>query len=292
MDVDGPDAAKGRFLAELLRDCLGEFTEFDVLSCASVRRALADLGAGSGSELIPAQYSRLAQVTGSSYLLAASFWESDKRLTLTARLIDATSGKPVPGATESTSGDAADLLARAQDLSGKLRPLVARPAAANTLQPAPAPETLPTPVAGTLLPPVPGTLPAPAPEGAPAAPVEPPRPYTGLIVDASQLTLARDPSPRIRTAAVHSLERVLYPDPRHLLNAEEIQDRGMVRYATTMQDAEKHAGANPLVVRAVAVAGVASQDLIVSPSDGEAIRQADRDARFTEGHMVVFLKAP
>lgn len=125
------------------------------------------------------------------------------------------------------------------------------------------------------------------------APAQPsPAPvYTGLIIDARHLRIVRDMSPRILVAGAPAPGRVVYPDPRHLLGPDELNERGMVGYATVEQQAVR-AGTRPFRVRAVAATGTVSQDLIVSLEDADRILEANRSGRFIERQAVVILKSP
>lgn len=97
------------------------------------------------------------------------------------------------------------------------------------------------------------------------------RAYTGVIVDARDFDIQRAMGPRI----VDEDGNVLYPDPRRVPNPDALQNEGMVSYAND-ERAVRRAGANPLVVRAIDVAGPAREDVVVSREAADQIRQAER----------------
>lgn len=123
----------------------------------------------------------------------------------------------------------------------------------------------------------------PADESAPAPRHES---YTGLIVDARDLSLERTMSPRILDEDGH----VLYPDPKHVPGMDTLQDKGMASYDSSEENARR-AGSHPLVVHAIDVSGSGHDDLIVSNETADQIRAANRRNHFLSRWAVSILIA-
>lgn len=106
-------------------------------------------------------------------------------------------------------------------------------------------------------------------------------PFTGLVVDARDMPIQRTMGPRI----VSESGEVLYPDPTHTLSPDELQDRGMASYDPDPGSAQR-AGNHPLVVRAIDLTGFGRDDVVVSSSDAERIRSANRRTHFLDTFSV------
>ena len=126
-----------------------------------------------------------------------------------------------------------------------------------------------------------------------ARPVDPYRPdlafrvsesYTGLIVDASDADFLPALAPRLLE---EDTGRVVF-GPQMVLHAA-LSQQGLVGYAVAMSDARQtgRAGANPLIVRALATQGVLRADLVLSLRDAERVLAADRATRFLDRAAVV-----
>jgi hypothetical protein len=119
-----------------------------------------------------------------------------------------------------------------------------------------------------------------APSAAPA--VEPP--YTGLLLDALDLDLQRAMAPRI----VDVTGRVVYPNRRYLPDMDFLQEHGMASYVTDVASAQR-SGSDPLIIRAVAVAGPGRDDLVISREAADLILDANRQGHFLERWAVSVL---
>lgn len=114
--------------------------------------------------------------------------------------------------------------------------------------------------------------------------------YTGVIVDASGMGLEGTFSPIIYDVNGRAIYGMRNIDKDFAIS------KGMVEYAGDVQNAvvSSRAGANPLVVRAVAVKGgtnsVNPVNVVVSVEDGDAILYANERAGFLDQKAVVFVK--
>jgi TolB-like protein len=108
--------------------------------------------------------------------------------------------------------------------------------------------------------------------------------YTGLIVDAGDLHLARAMSPRI----LDEEGSVVYPDPNHIPDYDYLLDNGLASYCESARDARR-AGRRPLIVRAIDVTGHVGGDVVVSTRTANRIREANRRGQFLSRWSVCFL---
>lgn len=108
--------------------------------------------------------------------------------------------------------------------------------------------------------------------------------YTGLIVDAGDLRLARAMSPRI----LDEEGRVVYPEANHIPDYDYLLDNGLAAYCGSARDARR-AGRRPLIVRAIDVGGNLGGDVIVSNRTATRIREANRRGQFLARWSVCFL---
>ena len=104
----------------------------------------------------------------------------------------------------------------------------------------------------------------------------PPKPYTGIVVDARGTSLRPNLSPRI----VDDSGRVIYA----------ANDRNLQRAIVS----ERLGGptANPFLVKAVNVSGLYNSDVVVTRDMGTRIRMADMEADFLAECRVVFVIGP
>jgi hypothetical protein len=112
-------------------------------------------------------------------------------------------------------------------------------------------------------------------------------PYTGIILDAVGLDLQRAMAPRILDVS----GRVLYPNGNALPGMDFLQEHGMASYVTDIASAQR-SGSDPLIVRALAVAGPGRDDLIISSEAADLLLDADRQGRFLERWAVSILVRP
>ncbi len=94
-------------------------------------------------------------------------------------------------------------------------------------------------------------------------------------MDARSFGLQRQMGPRI----LDEDGQVLYPDQNHIPDYDYLQDKGMVDYTLSTDDAQR-AGKHPLIVSALDVVGPGHDDLVVSNTTARRIRAANRRGKF------------
>ena len=119
----------------------------------------------------------------------------------------------------------------------------------------------------------------------------PPKPYTGIVVDARGTSLRPNLSPRI----VDDSGRVIYAASH--VDRDYAVRTGVVAYDRNLQRAvvsERLGGptANPFLVKAVNVSGLYNSDVVVTRDMGTRIRMADMEADFLAECRVVFVIGP
>jgi len=126
-------------------------------------------------------------------------------------------------------------------------------------------------------------------KASPAKPSEPGKPYTSLIVDTTGFELQRSMSPKVRRpdgSEVWGTVKVDY---------DTVLEKGIVAYATSLDDAKKNSrcGSNPLIVPAVAIQGGKSDsDPVVSPEDAKLLLAENEKGHFLDNLNVIFVKCP
>ncbi len=108
--------------------------------------------------------------------------------------------------------------------------------------------------------------------------------YSGLVLDASTLTVERAMSPRI----VDEDGVQIYP-LKGSYDFDSLLERGLMSYCETTDQTRKRAGANPLKIPVIEVIAPANADFVISRSDGEKIRNANRRNKFLEKWAVSVL---
>lgn len=103
--------------------------------------------------------------------------------------------------------------------------------------------------------------------------------YTGLLVDASDVGFLPALAPRLLEDGTGRM--VFGPQ---MVQQGALNQQGPLEYAAAMSDARQkgRAGANPLIVRAIAAVGAFKGDLAVSPRDAARVAAADRAGRFLD----------
>lgn len=132
---------------------------------------------------------------------------------------------------------------------------------------------------------------AEAPPEAPPATYVPPKPYTGLIVDARGLDLQPSMSPRI----VARDGRIVYSAASS--DTSYIAQYGLVGYGKDLDQAkisDRVGGksANPYVVRAAGITGLYGGDIVLDNFEATLVMMADIDGDFLRECRVHFLLGP
>jgi len=111
-----------------------------------------------------------------------------------------------------------------------------------------------------------------------------PNVFTGLIIDGRDVGLMRCLNP----ALLDESGAKLYPDLRHMPSYDFIEAKGLFGY-TTSPDKTERAGANPLIIQAIAASGPATAFAVISNTDRDAMLEAEKKGHFLLDWKVVFL---
>ena len=120
-----------------------------------------------------------------------------------------------------------------------------------------------------------------------AKPSVPGKPYTGVIIDATGYKIDRAMSPHIRKADGSEVWGTVTAD------FDLVLDRGIVSYATSLDDAKKLArvGSNPMIIRAIGRSGGKFYcDPVISDGDAELLLYENGKSKFLNNSAVVFVK--
>jgi K+-transporting ATPase c subunit len=109
--------------------------------------------------------------------------------------------------------------------------------------------------------------------------------YTGLIVDAGNLSFTPSASPKILDEDGREVYGSAY------LDKEWVEKHGVVGYAKSLTEgkANSRVAGNPYVVKAIKVTGPNSKDLIVSNADAQKIRELTKYLNFLDHAKVVIV---
>lgn len=121
--------------------------------------------------------------------------------------------------------------------------------------------------------------------------------YTGLVIDCRGFGLQRGMSPKIRRPdGSEVLGTIQLSDDR----LDQVIEEGLVAYLSGHEGKElpplddpaivKRIGQNPLMIKAIGLAGAANTDPVISDEDAERILQENKRSRFLERLAVLFLK--
>lgn len=115
--------------------------------------------------------------------------------------------------------------------------------------------------------------------------------YTSLVIDATGLKLDKSMCAKVYRKCGTEVWGTLkdLTDEQYDL----LQDRGMVSYVVTVDEAKRNqrAGAKPLIVKAVDTQGSKLRcDVVVSDEDGDLILAADRDGKFLNRFSVILVR--
>lgn len=110
--------------------------------------------------------------------------------------------------------------------------------------------------------------------------------YTGLVIDCSGMGLESVMSPVIQNENGQSIYG------HRNLDIDKVIDKGMASYANSANDSisRARAGNNPLVIKAVKVAGTILGNPVVSTADADKILIANQTDMFLDNCNVVFVK--
>lgn len=120
-------------------------------------------------------------------------------------------------------------------------------------------------------------------------PVEPSKPFTGLIVDCSGYRIDRCMSPKIRQIDGTEVWGTVK------VSADLVLDKGIVAYCTSLTEARKNAraGSNPLIIRASGRAGGRFySDAVITSEDAQVLLDENAKAGFLDNFNVIFVKDP
>ena len=120
-----------------------------------------------------------------------------------------------------------------------------------------------------------------------AKPSQAGKPYTGVIIDCTGYNIQRAMSPKIRKIDGSEVWGTVK------VNYDLVLEKGIVGYATSMEDAKMLArsGSNPLTVRATGRAGGRYYcDAVISNGDAEVMMYENGKSKFLDNYYVVFVK--
>ena len=120
-----------------------------------------------------------------------------------------------------------------------------------------------------------------------AAPSQPGKPYTSLIVDATGLELDRSVTPKI----VRFDNKAVWGESQVI--SDFAIEHGVVAYVRTLDEAKQNnrAGQNPLVIKARASSGgLIVSDLVLSDADADLLVAEDKIGQFLDKFNVIFIQ--
>jgi len=108
---------------------------------------------------------------------------------------------------------------------------------------------------------------------------------SGLIIDAQDLPFTPSAAPKI----LDEDEREVYGSA--YVSKEWFEKQGIVAYAKSLSEAKANSrvSGNPLVVKAIRVAGANNRDLILSTEDSRRIRELSKNLNFLDHAKVVII---
>ncbi len=109
--------------------------------------------------------------------------------------------------------------------------------------------------------------------------------YTGLIIDASELSFIPSASPKIFDEEGREIYGSAY------LDKEWVEKHGIVGYAKSLKEGRANArvAGNPFIIKAIKVTGPNSKDLIISNTDAGKIRELAKHLNFLDQAKVVIV---
>jgi hypothetical protein len=109
--------------------------------------------------------------------------------------------------------------------------------------------------------------------------------YTGLIIDASDLSFIPSASPKIFDEEGREIYGSAY------LDKEWVEKHGIVGYAKSLKEGKANARVtgNPYIIKAIKVTGPNSKDLIISNTDAGKVRELAKHLNFLDQAKVVIV---
>ena len=109
--------------------------------------------------------------------------------------------------------------------------------------------------------------------------------YTGLIIDASDLSFIPSASPKILDEEGREIYGSAY------LDKEWVEKHGIVGYAKSLKEAKTNTrvAGNPYIIKAIKVTGPNSKDLIISSTDAGKVRDLAKHLNFLDQAKVVIV---
>ena len=109
--------------------------------------------------------------------------------------------------------------------------------------------------------------------------------YTGLIIDASDLSFIPSASPKIFDEEGREIYGSAY------LDKEWVEKHGIVGYAKNLMEGKANArvAANPYIIKAIKVTGPNGKDLVISNSDAGKVRELAKHLNFLDQAKVVIV---
>ncbi len=109
--------------------------------------------------------------------------------------------------------------------------------------------------------------------------------YTGLIIDASDLSFMPSASPKIFDEEGREIYGSAY------LDKEWVAKQGMVGYAKSLKEgkANERVAGNPYIIKAIKVTGPNSKDLVISNTDAGKVRELAKHLNFLDQAKVVII---
>jgi K+-transporting ATPase c subunit len=109
--------------------------------------------------------------------------------------------------------------------------------------------------------------------------------YTGLIIDAKNLSFTPSASPKILDEDGREIYGSAYLDKKW------VEKQGVVGYAKSLAEAKANSrvAGNPYVVKAIKTTGPNSKDLILSLADARKIRELAKNINFLDQAKVIII---
>lgn len=119
-----------------------------------------------------------------------------------------------------------------------------------------------------------------------AKPSEPGKPYTSVIIDTTGMNLKRTMSPKIKRADGSEVWGTVKVD------MDFLEEHGLVAYTKSMEEAKKSSrcGTNPMIVKALSVAGNPATDPIIATEDAKLLLDENDKGKFLDKFDIIFVQ--